>query len=69
MLSLCFDLFVRFGWMQELKSSSPIPSAWVHSLPWEATILSTTTLGGKNKNTFKNIQKMYICDLLFLRLF
>ncbi|TMS05097.1 Sodium- and chloride-dependent GABA transporter 2 [Larimichthys crocea] len=36
----------RYGWMLELRSSSPMPFAWVASLPWEATTNITTTATG-----------------------
>lgn len=39
----------RCGWMLELKSSSPTPSAWAASPLWEVTTPMTITATGKNK--------------------
>lgn len=39
----------RCGWMLELKSSSPMPSAWAASLLWEVTMPMTITATGKKK--------------------
>lgn len=39
----------RCGWMLELKSSSPMPSAWAASPLWEVTMPMTITATGKKK--------------------
>ena len=41
----------RYGWMQEPKSSSPMPSAWAVSLLLGVTIPTTITATGKDVDT------------------
>lgn len=54
---MCLSLFdgfvyvplcLRYGWMLGLRSSSPMPSAWVASPRWEATTNTTTTATSKD---------------------
>lgn len=49
-ICLC-HFYIRYGWMQEPKSSSPMPSAWAVSLLWEVTMPTTITATGKDVDT------------------
>lgn len=42
-----YTSLVRYGWMQELRSFSHMPSAWAASQLWEVTTSITTTATSK----------------------
>lgn len=50
-LHILYILVLRYGWMQEHKSSSPMPSVWAVLLRWEVIMPTTITATGKNVNS------------------
>lgn len=65
---LCVYLFtLRYGLMPELKSSSPMPSAWVVSLLLEVTMPTTITAIGKCMHAGYFIKKTACFELHYMK--